>query len=513
MNAKGLQRFHLLKLLLLWAVWGLTGCQSSTVFPEKTISTQLSPQQEWPLVRYIQDDLKAQPDLSGVLPLADGVDALTARLALVSAASASIDMQYYIYRGDDSGRLLMWHLIEAADRGVRVRILFDDMAIKDADEALVMLAEHKNIEVRLYNPSFERSFRNLAFVVGFSRLNHRMHNKSLTVDNAITIVGGRNIGNEYFSNNSDVEFGDFDLMAIGDVVGQVSDQFDLYWNAPISVDINALSHHQVSEEEVASELSLVKAAKSAYKSNPYVERLLQSQLIPQMQQNSLTWYWGPTTLVFDQPDKQNHASDTDSILADLSAFLAKAEEEVILVSPYFVPTKAGADSIIATAKRGIDITILTNSLAATDVLAVHAGYRQYRQRLLEAGVNIFEVKANPDIKKTSSWSGSSKSSLHAKTFITDKRSVFVGSFNFDPRSAWLNTEMGLIVDNKQLAEDIVDDLVSNLEKSTYRLAVEDGELVWFDDFSQRKIYTEPDAGLWRKFLVDCIALLPIESQL
>ncbi|MCL1139875.1 phospholipase D family protein [Shewanella pneumatophori] len=513
MNAKGLQTFTPLKLLLIWAVWVLTGCQSSAVFPDKIISTQLMPQKDWPLVSYLQDDLKAQPGLTGVLPLADGVDALIARLALVSAASASIDMQYYIYRGDDSGRLLMWHLIEAAERGVRVRILLDDMAIKDADEALAMLAQHKNIQVRLYNPSFERSFRNLAFVAGFSRLNHRMHNKSLTVDNAITIVGGRNIGNEYFSNNTEVEFGDFDLMAIGEVVGQVSDQFDLYWNAPISVEINALTVHSVSDKQAAEELSGVAAEKSAYSANPYIERLLQSELIPQMQTNSLSWYWGPTTLVFDQPDKQNHSSETDSILADLSAFLANAQDEVILVSPYFVPTKAGTDSIIETVNRGIDITILTNSLAATDVLAVHAGYRQYRQRLLEAGVKIFEVKANPDIKKTSSWSGSSKSSLHAKTFITDRRSVFVGSFNFDPRSAWLNTEMGLIVDNKQLAQEIVDDLTNNLAKSAYRLAVEDDELVWFDDFNQRKIHTEPDAGLWRKFLVDCIALLPIESQL
>ncbi|MGS0696665.1 phospholipase D family protein [Shewanella sp. 0m-4] len=507
-------RHLFLKIVLLWAaVVGLVGCQSSPIFPEKPISTKLAAQDEWPLVEYVADDVAAHPDQTGVIPLTDGVDAFIARLALVNAAKASIDIQYYIYRSDDAGRLLTWHLIEAAQRGVRVRILLDDMAIKNADEALVMLADHEKIQVRLYNPSFERKFRNIAFVAGFSRLNHRMHNKSLTVDNTISVVGGRNIGNEYFSNDTDVEFGDFDLMAIGTAVEEVSDQFDLYWNAPLTVEINALSSHRVTEEEIAKALSLVEAEKAAYSTNPYIGRLLNSELITKMANRSLPWFWGTAKLVYDQPDKQNHQLDSDNILSDLGAFLEQATDEVLIVSPYFVPTRAGTQSIIESIKKGVDITVLTNSLAATDVLAVHAGYRQYRQQLLAAGVKIFEVKANPDVKKTSSWSGSSKSSLHAKTFVTDKRSIFVGSFNFDPRSAWLNTEMGLIIDNKSLATSIVDGIEASLVKNTYRLGIEDQQIVWFDDFNQRKIYAEPDAGLWRIFLVDCIALLPIESQL
>ncbi|MGS0725974.1 phospholipase D-like domain-containing protein, partial [Shewanella sp. 0m-11] len=296
-------------------------------------------------------------------------------------------------------------------------------------------------------------------------------------------------------------------------VEEVSDQFDLYWNAPLTVEINALSSHRVTEEEIAKALSLVEAEKAAYSTNPYIGRLLNSELITKMANRSLPWFWGTAKLVYDQPDKQNHQLDSDNILSDLGAFLEQATDEVLIVSPYFVPTRAGTQSIIESIKKGVDITVLTNSLAATDVLAVHAGYRQYRQQLLAAGVKIFEVKANPDVKKTSSWSGSSKSSLHAKTFVTDKRSIFVGSFNFDPRSAWLNTEMGLIIDNKSLATSIVDGIEASLVKNTYRLGIEDQQIVWFDDFNQRKIYAEPDAGLWRIFLVDCIALLPIESQL
>ncbi|WP_223296255.1 phospholipase D-like domain-containing protein [Shewanella halifaxensis] len=491
----------------------LIGCQSSPVFPDKAVTTKLAVQPNWPLVQYVQADVKAHPQQTGVLPLTDGIDAFIARLALVNAATASIDLQYYIYRGDDTGRLLTWHLIDAAQRGVRVRILLDDMAVKNADEALVMLAEHENIQVRLYNPSAERDFRNIAFVAGFSRLNHRMHNKSLTVDNTISVVGGRNIGNEYFSNDTSVEFGDFDLMAIGSAVDEVSDQFDLYWNSPLTVEVGALIPHRVTAEEIADALAVVESEKAAYQSNPYMTRLLSSELISQMQNHALHWYWGSAKLVYDQPDKQNHQLDSDSILADLGEFLQQAKQDVFIVSPYFVPTREGSMNIIESAKAGIDITILTNSLAATDVLAVHAGYRQYRQQLLEAGVKIYEVKANPEQKKSSSWTGSSKSSLHAKTFIIDKRSIFVGSFNFDPRSAWLNTEMGLIIDNQDLAGEVVGGIEASLAKNTYRLVVEEGEIVWFDDFYQRKIYTEPDAGLWRKFLVDCIALLPIESQL
>ncbi|PKG73417.1 phospholipase [Shewanella sp. Choline-02u-19] len=514
MKAIGLLKSLSIKSMFIWAAIILqVGCQTSPQYPDKTSTFKLATQTQSVLSQYVAADLQANPDLTGVVPLIDGVDAFIARLALVNAATTSIDLQYYIYRADESGRLLLWHLMDAAERGVRVRILLDDMATKDADNTLLLLAMHNNIDVRLYNPSFERHFRNLAFISSFSRLNHRMHNKSLTVDNSITVVGGRNIGNEYFSNNTDVDFGDFDLMAIGEVVDDVSDQFDLYWNAPLTVEINALVEGKATELELAQAMVVVDSAKVEYQDNPYMKRLLSSQLIQKMANHSLPWYWGQAKLIYDQPDKQNHQLDSDSILANLGAFLSQANQEVLIVSPYFVPTRAGANNLIAAVEKGIKVTILTNSLAATDVLAVHAGYRTYRQRLLESGVRIFEVKANLELKRSSSWTGSSKSSLHAKTFIIDKHSLFVGSFNFDPRSAWLNTEMGLIIRNRELASEVVNGIGESLAANTYRLSIRDEEIVWHDDSKQREIYTEPDAGLWRKFLVDCIALLPIESQL
>ncbi|QQX81873.1 phospholipase D family protein [Shewanella sp. KX20019] len=514
MKAIGLLTSLSIKSMFIWAaITLLVGCQTSPQYPDKTSTFKLAKQTQSALSQYVAADLQANPNLTGVVPLNDGVDAFIARLALVNAATTSIDLQYYIYRADESGRLLLWHLLDAAERGVRVRILLDDMATKGADNTLLMLAMNKNIDVRLYNPSFERYFRTLAFISSFSRLNHRMHNKSLTVDNTITVVGGRNIGNEYFSNNTDVDFGDFDLMAIGEAVDDVSDQFDLYWNAPLTVEINALAEVEVTEQELTQAMELVETSKANYQDNPYIKRLLSSQLMQRMEGHSLSWYWGEARLIYDQPDKQNHQSDSDSILANLGTFLSQANQEVLIVSPYFVPTRAGASSLIDAVEKGIEVTIITNSLAATDVLAVHAGYRTYRQRLLEAGVRLFEVKANLDQKQSSSWTGSSKSSLHAKTFIIDKSSIFVGSFNFDPRSAWLNTEMGLIINNGELASGVVNSIEDSLAANSYRLSIRDEELIWHDDSKQREIYTEPDAGLWRKFLVDCIALLPIESQL
>ena len=346
MKAIGLLTPSPAKLLLLWAaITLLVGCQATPHYPEKPATFKLSVDRKSALSQYVTSDLQDHPDLTGVVPLTDGVDAFIARLALVNAASSSIDLQYYIYRADDTGRLLLWHLMDAAERGVRVRILLDDMATKGADDTLVLLAKHRNIDVRLYNPSFERSFRNIAFLSSFSRLNHRMHNKSLTVDNTITVVGGRNIGNEYFSNHSDVDFGDFDLMAIGESVDEVSDQFDLYWNAPLTVDINALTKHEVSKQDLAQAMTVVDNAKAEYRNNPYIKRLLDSDLIQKMQSHSLPWFWGQAKLIYDQPDKQNHQLESDSMLADLGAFLSQAKSEVMIVSPYFVPTREGTSNL------------------------------------------------------------------------------------------------------------------------------------------------------------------------
>ncbi|MGE6648139.1 phospholipase D family protein [Shewanella colwelliana] len=489
----------------------LLGCASPVADIDKQASYKIAAPQDSPLSRYLNAALSAHPEQTGVYPLSNGIDAFIARLAIVDSATSSIDMQYYIYRDDDTGKLLMWHLIDAANRGVRVRILLDDLTTKTIDQALIVLASHPNIHIRLFNPSYQRTFRNIAMLTGFSRLNHRMHNKSLTADNRATIVGGRNIGNEYFSNNEDVDFGDFDLLTIGKAVDAVSEQFDTYWNAPMSIDVENLID-EINPQHVLQAEQYMLQQRALFADNEYMGRLELSQLLGDLQAQHLAWYWGEGRVVYDPPEKIIGENSQQWLLSDLGLFLAQAKEEALIVSPYFVPTKEGTDDLVAAAKSGLTITVVTNSLAATDVLAVHAGYQQYRQRLVEHGIALYEVKADPN-NRPSAWKGSSRSSLHAKTFILDRKSVFVGSFNFDPRSAWINTELGIIFDNQEFASGLQQSIELSLLHTAYRVGIQGGELVWFDDKDDTVRYAEPDASFWRKFMADLLALLPIEAQL
>jgi len=283
--------------------------------------------------------------------------------------------------------------------------------------SLPLLAMHPNIHIRLFNPSLSRVYRGLEFITDFSRMNHRMHNKSLTVDNLATMVGGRNIGNEYFSNNDEVEFGDFDLLAIGKAVDEVSNQFDLYWNADVSYRTERL----------------------AFESNAYLGRLELSPFLEKLREQKLKWYWGKAEVVFDPPQRAQNKDEQLWLLSDLSQFLESAEEEVMIIPPYFVPTAQSTQDLVAAAQSGLRITMVTNSLAAIDVLAIHAGYQGYRKTLLDGGVTIF-----------------------------------VGSFNFDPRSAWINTEMGMIFHQPEFANGVATGIEAGLEASAFRLDIEGG---------------------------------------
>ncbi|WP_153913159.1 phospholipase D family protein [Shewanella sp. TC10] len=490
--------------------FAISGCASKVEFEPLEKQYKLPPASNTLLANYINAQDKS--DVTGVKALSDGIDAFVARLAMIESAKESIDLQYYIYRNDDTGKILTLFLYNAAERGVRVRILLDDLTTANHDDGLLAVANHPNISVRLFNPSYERTYRGIAFLSDFGRMNHRMHNKSLTIDNLVSVVGGRNIGNEYFSANENVDFGDLDVLAVGKAVDEVSTQFDIYWNSAQVQSIQQLA----DPGDINSDLVLLKTKAAEFEAtlvnNDYVKRLEQSNLLERLKNQNLDWYWGETHVVYDPPNKLENNPEDRLLLDDLSFFLEQTQHELLIVSPYFVPGDGATNGFINAVKAGKDITIVTNSLAATDVLAVHAGYQQYRQKLVEGGVKVYEVKGNPSDKK-SSWKGSSKTSLHAKTFVIDKTKVFVGSFNFDPRSALINTEMGLIIDNADLAADIVNGIAASADDKAYELAMEKGELVWLDHKHDKVIYAEPGAGFWRKFFADFLSLLPIESQL
>lgn len=457
----------------------------------------------------------AHPGLSGILTLAAARDAFAARMLMVEAAERSLDVQYYIWRNDVTGTLLLDALLRAAERGVRVRLLLDDNGIAGLDQTLSTLDQHPNIEVRLFNPFSLRKAKMLGYLTHFSRANRRMHNKSLTVDNQATIIGGRNIGDEYFDASEGVLFADLDVLAIGPVVADTSADFDRYWardsSYPLELIVPRSQNAPLRLHDIAADLSNTPAASG------YVNALQESDFIARLLDKDLSFEWSETTLVSDDPGKGlGTASDSELLISDLKDMLDTPTSRVDLVSPYFVPTQAGVDLFTGMVRRGIEVRILTNALEATDVTPVHAGYAKRRRALLEGGVKLYEMRLGADDeapREKAGPFGSSGSSLHAKTFALDGQRIFIGSFNFDPRSARLNTEMGFIIESPALAAAIGQAFETDIPANAYELGLsENGGLYWLErqNGEQRRLDSEPGTGLLKNLGVRLLSWLPIE---
>jgi len=448
---------------------------------------------------------------------------------LTRGAERSIDLQYYLFHEDISGRLLALKLLEAADRGVRVRLLLDDIDTVGKDEHLAILDAHPNIEVRLFNPFVMRENRYAEYVTRFGEVTRRMHNKSFIIDNQVAIVGGRNIGDEYFERNREFSFGDMDLMAIGPVVSDVAHAFDLYWNNKLSVSVSVVTNKANRRSLIRMRKQLQADAKKQRLSE-YQDRVEKSNLFAQLHDKNLNFYWGEGRVLYDHPDKLlSEENDTSSyLLPALKTAIQDIHSELLIISPYFVPTAGGVRIFRQLVESGVKFKILTNSLAANDVPAVHAGYRRYRIALLQAGVELYELKPIPNGKGGGSgFSGSSRASLHAKSMVIDQKRIFVGSFNLDPRSIHINTEMGILVDSERLARDFSTWLNQNLPEISYRLALTessttDGDAIamepevhWLEHKNGKIVVhdDEPEASLWRRLQVFFYSLLPIEDQL
>jgi putative cardiolipin synthase len=485
------------------------------------------------LGRALAPVIAEHPGLSGVYPLEKGTDAFAARMLLAAAAESTLDVQYYIWHPDDAGKLLANQLIQAADRGVRVRMLLDDIGTNPSDARLLALENHTNIEVRLFNPVANRTFRRLSFLFNFARLNRRMHNKSFTVDHQVTIVGGRNIGDEYFGIGPGVEFTDMDVMAIGPVVDSTTTAFELYWNSPSSVPIMSLNRKKVSPDWTSQHRAALASYCETLRDSAYLRAARDTRLINELRVGKLPLSWGRAWLAYDRPDKVTTAREDRAthLIPQLRPVIDATEREVMIVSPYFVPGKEGVAFFKALRKRGVRVVIITNSLGATDVTSVHAGYRRYRKPLLRAGVELYEFKATASLKKASqtgksssgSRTGASKVSLHAKTFVFDQRMIFVGSLNLDPRSASLNTEIGAVLEVPDLAKRVAAGIEQNALHNAYRLEFvpgpgpckECGRVNWLSDENGTTMrYTrEPGASFGKRMRVNLLSLLPIESQL
>jgi len=525
-------------LFLVLSLFVLTRCASLPLDYPRTPTTALPDPEETHLGKAVQTQLDSHPGDSGFYLLPSGVDAFVARLLLIDAAEKTLDLQYYIFKGEITPRLVVNRMLTAADRGVRVRLLVDDWDITGKDPVLAMIDSYPNIEVRIFNPvagsrslSLTRPFQ---YVFGAERIKKRMHNKAFIVDNIAAIVGGRNIGDEYFEAQHDVNFEDLDLMAMGPIAKEVSAAFDEYWNDDLAIPIRALVSQEPARKDVEEARRNLEKRVKALKETEYVRRLRESDLLKRLEAGRLPVVWAQGEVLYDRPGRVSSSEaigSSNSMSPRLREIIEEAKSEALLISPYFVPRKNGVKLFRTMRDRSVTVKVLTNSLASNDVPIAHGGYARYRKDLLRLGVELFELRPLPgqkEGKEHAGLGGSSGAALHAKTFILDRKVVFVGTFNLDPRSVWFDTQNGIVVRSDELAGQAARLFEENTTpKRAYRVTLrksppgtagsqpEDNGLEWVAEENGKEIryHHEPETGWWRRFSVDFLSLFAPEKML
>jgi putative cardiolipin synthase len=456
-------------------------------------------------------------DLSGFIPLYDGIDALGARLRMMEAAETSIDAQYFLIKPDQAGDLFLGKLLRAADRGVRVRLLLDDIFTPRMDSALSLLNTHPNIEVRLYNPLSRNSpvFWNMLF--DFKRTNRRMHNKAFVVDGSLAIMGGRNIAEEYFELEPQQEFDDYELLITGPIVPQISHSFDVFWNSELAVPMQAFGV-PARKEKLQKWLTIMDEVASGERPSPYT-RAMNTEFLEEIRSGQRKPAVAPAQLVYDPPEKLTTArrdQEHRELVAALRNHIEETDQELIVVTPYFVPRAQGVANVKRIVDRGVRVVILTNSLASTNHVAVHSGYARYRRELLEAGAELYELKVDEVSRRGKKREEIERVTLHTKAVVFDRKTLFAGSLNFDPRSIAINTEIGLFIDSPEKASGLAQRIDRAVTKYTYQVQLSPtGKMQWVyrGDGTTQVYDSEPQAGFWRKFSAGFYGLLPIEDQL
>jgi cardiolipin synthase C len=484
----------------------LAGCGSLPQKLETQYTAAVPPGPDSPLVRIAQASLPAS-DLTGFRLMPLGAYSLDARIQLARRARYSLDVQYYLIQNDMTGRLLLRNLRDAALRGVRVRVLVDDLYTSGGDPLFIGLTAFPNVEVRLFNPfccgrdSLTNKY--VASLADFGRLNHRMHNKLFIADGAMVVAGGRNIADEYFMRSATDNFIDMDAFVVGAVVPQLSRIFDVYWNSPQVYPAEAIIHTALDREQLQGQFnSLVDEGEQMMSvAPPPVDILGYGPISEDLEAGRLGLVWGKANAYADSPAKVTATSDemarSMSVSMNVMDLVMASRTEVVISSPYFIPGPRGVQAFGDLRKRDVKITILTNSLASNDEPLVHTGYARYRVDLLRTGVDLYELSPTRVVRnKRLMLPGASVGRLHAKTAIIDRTIVFIGSMNLDPRSASKNTELGIIADCPQLAKEVIRVIHISKLQSAYRLRfAPDGQsLEWLtmDDQGDVVLSEEPD---------------------
>ena len=507
----------------------VTGCSTLPKhkiesIPETTLQVDTA---QTTLAQIIQPLQEQHPDLTGYLVLFEPLEALATRLSLIDKAEKRLDLQYYIWDNDKVGSLALHALIRAADRGVKIRLLIDDNNAKSTEGIFLALAQHPNIEVKLFNPYRFRKYRALDMILDLKRINRRMHNKSFIADHQVALIGGRNMTNQYYNVSDNYQFSDVDVMLVGTAVKDISHSFDEYWSHEYAYKVQEVvkqSAHHLSYESLKRQLD--EHYKRVTVQN-YLDLTSNSQAIDSLMSRDIQLDWVKAEVVKDSPDKiKSKAKKKEHLNFQLIQHLEQPEKNVDLISAYFVPEKKGAKMLTDLAKDGVKVRVLTNSFKANDVAVVHAFYGKYRQNLLEHGVQLYEFlpalnkndldKNTEDLAKKAKVSikGLSRSSLHAKLMALDEKQVFIGSFNFDPRSAYLNTEIGVLLNSPPLAQAVHTTMDENLSKYAYKLVLDaNKKITWQRQTPQGPvIYTkEPRMKWWQRAGIKMLSWLPIEG--
>ena len=494
----------------------IAGCASAPIDYPKTSSVALGDTANTAAAKASNTWRESAPARSAFYPLIEGLDAFGARLVLMDHAERSIDAQYFLMKPDDAGLVFAMKLLAAADRGVHVRFLLDDIFTTVDDSVLIVLNEHPDIEVRIFNPIARKGIYAINYVGHFNVANRRMHNKSFTIDNQISIVGGRNIAEEYFQLDTTGEFFDFDMLSAGPIVRDISASFDTYWNHELAVPMDAF-YDEANSDEVAQKRALGER-KMRESGDSIYAKAIHTKLVDDLFSGALDPYIADARTIIDDPQKllEKVSNDQKIVATEIGAALRNAEKEILIFTPYFIPGKSGIDLINEIRAKGVRIVILTNSLATNNHTSVHSAYSSYRKRVLASGVELWEARANA--AETIAEDGTKTlehMTLHTKGIIIDRRYSFVGSLNLDPRSIDINTEMGVMIDSKELAGELAGSSLKRLPAVAYQLQLDDkSKITWHATIDGQQVVEtkEPQTSGWRRFQAWFLKIAP-EKQL
>ena len=500
----------------------------------KQVSLTKLPKSKSALLHYLNKTDKKLGKKSAFYSLDLPTNALAARFFLIDNATTSLDVQYYIYENDSIGEVFSAHLLLAAQRGVRVRILLDDLSTAGKDDKLQKLALHPNVELRLFNPNkLRKSFRNIAMLMNLDSLGKRMHNKSLIADGSVAIIGGRNIGDVYFAATTKTLFLDYDILCIGSVVPQISKAFDIFWNSEQAVPSSEVLGSKYTDfQHIKKEfIQTLKQQRKTFDSSRLGKAVINSNFSRRVKNHKLILTVAKKTHFFyDMPSKVNRDENnvTGHISQQISKDLKKAHSNVMIISPYFIPSDEMLTHIKTLRKSGVEVSIITNSLASTDVFPVYAGYKDYIKPLLKMGVKLYELKPDSfqSLIKSKKVKKVPNLSLHTKMILVDNKKLAVGSANIDPRSDKLNTELFMVIISKKLTgkQQKYINKVINLE-NLYELnltkhpknknSTTKTDIMWktIEDGKIKYYYSEPKVGFFKKLGTDMVSILPIKGYL